>query len=746
MSEREHSMRRALAGAVIAIAMALSADSAVAGEFAVANCQADPLNFSTRAFEDFATRGMKIRRACNPEGPGLRGLITANVVRGGQVPRGAVALATIDAPAGTRFTRFRWAGTLRRRDCRYALQLWADAPDTKPIPIKNVRANQHCPRPVRAQAAGYLSRTFDVSGATRIVQRVICLGDERRKACSSRGRNYVRTYQAEVGIVDITAPTATILGDTPLARGEWVRGVQPLNYDASDNVGVRTAKATAAGREGGSEQRACAFAVPQRTFAERVPCPSGPGQINVNTTLFAEGTQPLLVQAHDTASNVADSAPTTARIDNTPPGRIEASVEGGDAWRNSNEFAVGWANPAEPDRAPIAAAVYKLCPLAGACVRGEQAGADLARFGISVPAPGEWKLSLWRRDAAGNETEDAASVPVNLRFDPEPPRLAFVPRANDDPTLVTVSVTDDVSGLATGAVEISPGGSGTWQTLPTQREGGRLLARIDDASLPAGVYQLRARAVDQAGNEASTDRLADGQSMVLTLPLRIVSKMRAGFERKRTIRSHRGRRVVRRRVTEIVPAARVRSGGKASVAGRLVNPDGEGIAGAEVRVFSNSSVTPEQLVAVLQTGSDGRYRYKAAGSTSRTLRFEFAGSPLVLPSQRTISMSVPARTSMRIDRRRVLNGQAVTFSGGLRTQPTPAEGKLVELQARLSDRWQTFRTARTDVAGRWAIRYRFKRTRGVQRFHFRARLPREAAYPFAAGGSRSLTVRVRGVS
>ena len=63
---------------------------------------------------------------------------------------------------------------------------------------------------------------------------------------------------------------------------------------------------------------------------------------------------------------------------------------------------------------------------------------------------------------------------------------------------------------------------------------------------------------------------------------------------------------------------------------------------------------------------------------------------------------------------------------------------------RLSGRWQTFRTMRTDAAGRWAIRYRFRRTRGVQRYRFRARLPREASYPFAAGGSRSLTVRVRG--
>ena len=83
--------------------------------------------------------------------------------------------------------------------------------------------------------------------------------------------------------------------------------------------------------------------------------------------------------------------------------------------------------------------------------------------------------------------------------------------------------------------------------------------------------------------------------------------------------------------------------------------------------------------------------------------------------------------------------------GTVRALPAPPGGKLVELQARLSDRWQTFRTSRTDAAGRWAIRYRFKRTRGVQRFRVRARLPREASYPFAAGGSRSLAVRVRGL-
>jgi integrase len=50
----------ALVGALAALTLTVAADQARAGEFVVGNCQADPLSFSTRAFEDFATRGMKI--------------------------------------------------------------------------------------------------------------------------------------------------------------------------------------------------------------------------------------------------------------------------------------------------------------------------------------------------------------------------------------------------------------------------------------------------------------------------------------------------------------------------------------------------------------------------------------------------------------------------------------------------------------------------------------------------------------
>src|SRR3954462_5011377 len=121
----------AATGVLSVLLAALLPAGATAGQFTVASCQADRVNFSTTAFNDFATRRMTIRRACNPDGPGLRGLVTANSTGRGTVPRGSVAMVALAAPSGTRFTSFRWAGSVRRRDCRFALQVYADGPGIK---------------------------------------------------------------------------------------------------------------------------------------------------------------------------------------------------------------------------------------------------------------------------------------------------------------------------------------------------------------------------------------------------------------------------------------------------------------------------------------------------------------------------------------------------------------------------------------------------------------------------------------
>jgi hypothetical protein len=124
------------------------------------------------------------------------------------------------------------------------------------------------------------------------------------------------------------------------------------------------------------------------------------------------------------------------------------------------------------------------------------------------------------------------------------------------------------------------------------------------------------------------------------------------------------------------------------------------------------------------------------------LRFVYAGTPLVLPAEGQARLIVPAAGTFEPSRKRLLNGQSVVFRGRVRSLPLPPTGKLVELQVRQpSGEWTT---VRTDNAGRWALRYRFRYVACDTRYRLRVRIPDEAGYPFAGGVSRGRTMLVRG--
>ena len=424
-------------------------------------------------------------------------------------------------------------------------------------------------------------------------------------------------------------------------------------------------------------------------------------------------------------------------MDNTAPGAVPVSVDGGEGWRNQNSFDLTWANPTEGDRAPITAALYRLCPPAGSnCLSDARFGIGIDRIDdLVVPGPGEWQLRLWREDAAANQEPSNASVPVTLRYDPDPPQLGFESSNPSDPTRVSVLVNDQLSGLGSGAIEISREGSGVWQVLPTLQDRNRLLARVDDARFPPGPYELRATARDRATNQNSTAQRLDGSPMALTLPLRLPTVVRAGVVKKQRTRQHRKR---------LAPRARVGFGRHVKIAGQLRTRAGDAISGAEVQILESSAVSSEHALATLRTDQRGRWVYLARATSTSVLRVVHAGTATTLPSQREVKLLVPATSTIEARPRRLLNGQAVTFGGVLRSGPIPAAGKLVELQVVLSGRWQTFQTVRSDARGAWKVRYRFRRSCGLTRYRFRARLPAEAGYPFEAGRTAPVLVRVRG--
>ncbi len=516
-----------------------------------------------------------------------------------------------------------------------------------------------------------------------------------------------------------------------------MRGRQSFTYEASDNVGVKSASALVAGDVRGSQTRSC-------DYSQRIPCFSGPGSIEVDTENAPEGSQPLTVAAEDAAGNRAESSAVTVRIDNAAPGAIPVAVAGGEAWRNSNDFDLGWTNPEEPDRAPITAAHYRLCRVEGnECVGGDRDGTAISAVeNVAVPAPGEWDLRLWREDAAGNQEGANASQPVRLRFDPEPPQLGFEASAADDPTRVSVLVTDRISGLGGGGIEISRAGSGTWQALPTTQDGDRLVAKVDDAALPAGDYELRASAHDLANNLASTDRRLDGQQMRLTLPLRVATSIKAGVRKTRMVSRKKGKGKVRRVVLE--RRAEVAFGEDVRLAGRVVNRAGHPLADATVQVYSREREGGEELAGAVSTDAAGRFTYALQARSSHTFRFVYPGTSTTLPVEASATLLVEAASSFSAKPAHVLNGDSVTFSGRIKGRPLPEQGKLIELQVKLSDGFQTFRTIRTGPDGTWRIVYPFDRVCGVQFFRFRAHIPGEGGYALEPADTRGLTIRVRG--
>jgi hypothetical protein len=222
---------------------------------------------------------------------------------------------------------------------------------------------------------------------------------------------------------------------------------------------------------------------------------------------------------------------------------------------------------------------------------------------------------VWLRDQAGNNDPRLAAPPLKLRYDDVSPQAAFEPLSADDPTRLVVDTTDKGSGVASGQIEMRRKGREQWLALPTSLDGQRLVARIDDTRLGDGVFELRARAVDQAGNERSTDLRTDGSPAEVTLPLRLKTKLRGGLVQRRG------------RHTRLARAAYVRYGQLVRVRGRLVTPEGNPMQDVEVQAFTQvrDGSAPPRLIATVRTSRTGRFTFLgvvpvASSASSTTAR------------------------------------------------------------------------------------------------------------------------------
>lgn len=592
------------------------------------------------------------------------------------------------------------------------------------------------------------TRSWTGSGGRVIRFGLVCMfGD-----CSlNRWGAGIDMFGARFQLDDQAAPHSPSLS----VPGGWRRGTAYVSYGASDRgSGIRHVHLHAGGGiRRATDTRSCWTA--GGVYTRLQPCPlSASGSIGLDTSALPDGAHQVNVLAEDASGQGTWGGAQTVRVDNhAPTAPVNVAVEGGDGWRQSNSFGVRWTNPSG-QHAPLAKVHYTLCRTGGGCAPagGRTAPNPVALSQLVVPGAGDWLLRLHLEDEAGNVDSSHPSEAVHLRFDPDPPeRVQFEPRDPEDPQRIAVAVADATSGIAGGQIELRPEDGGAWSPVATRLEGSHLVGRIDDASLAAGFYELRASARDHAGNErTSQDGPQSRQRVYLPVRLRSRIKLRAVRPACTTARSGVAARTKRCR-TGFIRTRRgsvsLRFRGRALVHGQVQTVDGVAIRGGAVEVLFRHRATDRPLRSLgrIETDTAGRFTYLLPRGPSGTYRFLYEGSTRFGPGSSDLASLVRARLSFHASKRQAANGEMVTFSGRLVGRPVPALGRTVDVQAWIPGfGWRTFATPRTDRRGRFAVPYTFRFTTGVQRYRLRALLERSGDYPYERAVSRIARVTVRG--
>jgi len=228
------------------------------------------------------------------------------------------------------------------------------------------------------------------------------------------------------------------------------------------------------------------------------------GAVDTREYISGSGQIPVTLQATNAAALPSAPLSETLNVDNDP---VSVSLSTPD---DANPTV--WVNHAVTVNATPATGPSGLggmnCGVDGAAAESYPAG------GLTVNGDGVKTVSCtaWNNavDPQGNHNSGTSSLTVHI--DEAPPALGLEPVNPNDPTALVAETSDGESGVAGGSVEMAPGGTGSWTSLPTTFTGSQLVARFNDAGLH-GPYSFKVTSCDNVGNCASTTR-------AVMLPLR----------------------------------------------------------------------------------------------------------------------------------------------------------------------------------------------------------------------------------
>jgi hypothetical protein len=151
----------------------------------------------------------------------------------------------------------------------------------------------------------------------------------------------------------------------------------------------------------------------------------------------------------------------------------------------------------------------------------------------------------------------------------------------------------------------------------------------------------------------------------------------------------------------------------------------------------------------VRTGEEGGFELRLPPGPSRRVTVAFAGDGGQEEARRAgLELRVRSGVTLRVMPRQLRTGQAVTFSGTVKSSgaPIPRRGKLVAIQylEAATGRWRPVLVTRSDHHGRFRAHYRFRYVSGRAAVRLRATALAEERWPYAPGSSAPVTVRVRG--